>query len=77
MLSPTTELLVIDNPLTEAAVNVPPATFARERFDTVRPVKSSNAFTVVPIRLSVPPFSVNAPAPMLTPSASASPLATT
>ena len=70
-------LLVIDTPLTAAAVNVPPATLWPALFDTACAPSPRSASVVPPATSIVPPFSASAPASMLSPSASASPLATT
>ena len=64
--------LVIDTPLTADAVNVPPATLCPALFVTAWLPNPSTAFLVVPACRIVPPFSVNALAPMLIPTVSES-----
>ena len=62
---------------TDDAVKVAPATLWPALFDTAWAPRLSTASVVPPASSIVPPFSASAPAPMLSPSASASLDATT
>ena len=74
---PPAGLLWIDTPLTDAAVNVPPATRRVPSLLIAWCARLSSASVVPPATSIVPPFSAKALAPMLNPSVSASACATT
>ena len=70
-------VLEIVTALTAGVVNVPPATLWPPLFVTALAPSPKVASNVPPATLIVPPSSASALAPMLSPSASESPLATT
>ena len=70
-------VLDIATALTAGVVNVPPATLWPALFVTALAPSPRVASRVLPATLIVPPFSASALAPMLSPSTSESPLATT
>ena len=70
-------VLEIVTALIAGVVNVPPATLWPVLFVTALAPSPKVASRAPPASRSVPPFSANALAPMLIPSESASPLATT
>ena len=75
-MAPFAGVLMIDAPLTDAAVNVPPATLWFAESAIARAPRPSTASRVPPDTLIAPPFRVSASAATPSPSGSVSPEAT-